>query len=70
MTVLRLASVIRALIGSKSPIVHKELPADDPKQRCPDISLAKKALGWSPRVGLEEGLAGTIAYFRKILLKK
>ena len=69
MTVLQLAHVILRLTGSKSKIIYKDLPIDDPKRRCPDISLAKKALGWTPRVDLEEGLSTTIGYFRKILLQ-
>lgn len=64
MTVLRLAQVILRLTGSKSRLVRRPLPQDDPKRRCPDIALAKKKLGWSPRVRLEDGLARTIAYFR------
>ena len=43
------------------------LPSDDPKQRCPDISIAKTKLGWEPKVSLEDGLAPTIAYFRTLL---
>jgi dTDP-glucose 4,6-dehydratase len=70
MTVLELAKVILSMTGSKSRLVYKDLPVDDPKQRCPDIARAKKDLGWSPRVGLKTGLAGTIDYFRKMLLKK
>jgi UDP-glucuronate decarboxylase len=52
-------------VGGKSKIVHKPLPADDPKQRRPDITLAKKILKWEPTVPLEEGLKRTIAYFRE-----
>ena len=66
MTVLKLARVILGLTGSKSRIVYKALPVDDPKRRCPDISLAEKKLGWAPRVGLDEGLKATIAYFQKL----
>ena len=69
MTVLELAKVILRMTGSKSRIIYKDLPIDDPKRRCPDIARAKKCLNWTPRVGLETGLAGTIAYFRKVLLK-
>ncbi|HEY4301585.1 MAG TPA: UDP-glucuronic acid decarboxylase family protein [Candidatus Didemnitutus sp.] len=65
-TMLELAEEILALTKSKSKIVHKPLPADDPKQRQPDISLAKKQLKWAPTVDLAEGLKKTIAYFRKI----
>ena len=70
MTVLELAHVILRLTRSKSDIVYKDLPVDDPKLRCPDITLAKKSLGWTPQVDLERGLSATIEYFRKILLKK
>ena len=66
MTVMQFAETIRRLTGTKSTIVHKPLPVDDPKQRRPDISLAKAKLGWEPKVGLEEGLAATIDYFRAL----
>jgi UDP-glucuronate decarboxylase len=66
MTVMQFAETIRRLTGSASPIVHEPLPVDDPKQRRPDITLARTQLGWEPRVGLEEGLASTIAYFRAL----
>jgi UDP-glucuronate decarboxylase len=65
--VLELAERILALTGSKSRIILKPLPSDDPVRRCPDISLAKSKLGWQPRVGLEEGLTRTIEYFREKL---
>jgi len=65
-TMLQLAEVILRLVGSTSKIVHKPLPSDDPRQRRPDITLAKKYLGgWEPKVALEAGLERTIAYFRK-----
>ncbi len=64
-TMLQLAELTLKLTGSKSKIVHRPLPGDDPKQRCPDITLAQKHLNnWAPTVALEEGLARTIAYFR------
>ncbi|MEO5961049.1 MAG: UDP-glucuronic acid decarboxylase family protein [Opitutaceae bacterium] len=63
-TMLQLAELTLKLTGGKSKIVHKPLPSDDPKQRQPDISLAKKILKWEPTVPLEEGLKRTIAYFR------
>ncbi len=63
-TMLELAQKVIRLTGSKSKLVHKPLPSDDPKQRQPDISLAKKVLGWEPKVSLDEGLAKTIAYFK------
>lgn len=64
MSVLLLAKKIQKLTGSKSKIVYRPLPQDDPKQRCPDISLAKKKLGWSPQMALDEGLIKTIEYFK------
>lgn len=64
-TMLELAEITLKLVGGKSKIVHKPLPSDDPKQRRPDITLAKKYLGgWEPTVPLEEGLRRTIAYFK------
>jgi len=62
-----LAKMIIRMTGSKSKIAFKPLPEDDPKQRKPDIGLAKKVLEWEPEVGLEEGLAGTIEYFRQLI---
>jgi UDP-glucuronate decarboxylase len=66
-SVLELAEKIIALTGSRSRIVHKSLPQDDPTQRKPDISLAKETLFWSPKVDLEEGLKKTITYFEKMV---
>lgn len=63
-TILELAKIIKETTASKSRIVYKTLPEDDPKIRCPDISLAKKILRWTPRVTLEAGLTPTIAYFK------
>jgi dTDP-glucose 4,6-dehydratase len=68
-TMLEFALEIIAATGSKSRIVHKPLPQDDPKQRRPDITKARALLGWEPRVPLREGLVDTIAYFRKRLGK-
>jgi len=68
-TILQLAEKIIGLAASKSKIVYKPLPVDDPKQRQPDIRLAKEKLGWSPKISLEEGLMRTIPYFKEILLK-
>lgn len=67
MTVNDFAEFILKLTKSKSKIVHKPLPVDDPKIRRPDITRAKKLLNWSPRVPLEEGLQKTIEYFKKKL---
>ncbi len=66
-TIGNLAETIVALTGSKSEIVYQPLPEDDPRQRQPDISLAKSTLGWEPIVPLEEGLRKTIAYFKNFL---
>ena len=63
-TMLRLAELTLKLVGGKSKIVHQSLPADDPKQRRPDITQARRALKWKPAIALEEGLKRTIAYFR------
>jgi dTDP-glucose 4,6-dehydratase len=65
-TVLELAKKITELTGGKSKISFKPLPVDDPKVRRPDITKAKKLLGWEPKVGIEEGLKKTIEYFKKI----
>ena len=66
-TMLELAQLVLKLTGSKSKLTHEPLPADDPKQRCPDITRAKAVLDWSPRVPLEEGLKKTIPYYRQAL---
>ena len=66
-TMLALAEAILKLSGSKSKLVFEPLPADDPKQRQPDIALAKAKLGWQPKVALDDGLKETIAYFRQLL---
>lgn len=66
-TMLELAEKIIRLVGSHSKLVYKPLPEDDPKQRQPDIALAREELGWTPAVSLEDGLKETIAYFRKLL---
>lgn len=66
-TILHLAESVIRLTGSKSGIVHKTLPSDDPARRRPDISRAEKLLGWKPAVPLEEGLKKTIEYFKQEL---
>lgn len=63
-TILEFAEKVKKLIPTKSTIAFQPLPQDDPKQRRPDISLAKRIMGWEPRVQLEEGLANTLAYFK------
>jgi UDP-glucuronate decarboxylase len=67
MSILELAKKIIQLTGSKSEIVFKELPEDDPIRRQPDISLAKEKLNWQPKVDLDEGLKKTIEYFKSII---
>jgi len=64
LTILEFAEVIQQLVGSNCEIECKPLPTDDPKQRQPDITLAKERLGWEPKVSLEEGLKPTVEYFR------
>ena len=66
-TVRELAEMVVELTGSRSPIVSRELPEDDPKVRQPDISRARALLGWEPRIDVREGLARTIEYFRELL---
>jgi UDP-glucuronate decarboxylase len=68
--IIDLAQKIIELTGSKSKLIFRPLPQDDPKKRCPDIRLAKKRLNWSPKTPLEEGLKKTIEYFEEILRKK
>jgi len=64
-TILEFAERIRRLLESGVPIVFKPLPQDDPKQRCPDISKAKRLLGWQPKVNLDEGLRLTLKFFQQ-----
>jgi nucleoside-diphosphate-sugar epimerase len=66
-TMLELATTIIEISGSSSRIEHRELPADDPKQRRPDITRARTMLGWEPEVGLEAGLKRTLEYFRTVV---
>jgi UDP-glucuronate decarboxylase len=66
-TMLELAETVLKLVGGKSRLKYMPLPLDDPKQRKPDIALAKSNLGWEPKVGLEDGLKETIAYFKELL---
>jgi dTDP-glucose 4,6-dehydratase len=67
MTILRIAETIIRMTGSRSRIVHRDLPVDDPKVRQPDITRARRLLGWEPVVTLEQGLGSTIEYFRQKL---
>jgi UDP-glucuronate decarboxylase len=64
---LELAEKVLHTVGGHSKLVFQPLPADDPKQRKPDIALARSQLGWEPRVQLDEGLKKTAAYFRNLL---
>jgi UDP-glucuronate decarboxylase len=66
-TIRQLAETVIALTGSSSKIAYRPLPEDDPRQRCPDISLAQKLLAWAPRVQLRDGLMKTIEYFERLL---
>jgi dTDP-glucose 4,6-dehydratase len=69
-TVRQLADLVLALTGSKSLVVERPLPIDDPQVRQPDITLARKSLGWEPKVALEDGLRRTIEYFRGIVARE
>jgi UDP-glucuronate decarboxylase len=66
-TMLELADRILQKVGGKPKLAFHPLPGDDPKQRCPDISLAMKEFGWQPKISLDEGLDSTIEYFRRLL---
>lgn len=66
-TILELAQKVISLTGSSSKIVYQPLPSDDPLMRKPDISLAKKELGWTPKISLDEGLGNTISFFKNIV---
>lgn len=66
-TILELAEVLMEIVGKKSDIQFMDLPVDDPKQRQPDITLAREALGWEPRIRLREGLTRTVDWFSKVI---
>ncbi|MDW2979961.1 MAG: UDP-glucuronic acid decarboxylase family protein [Rhodanobacter sp.] len=66
-TMLELAEKVLALVGGRSKLVYRPLPSDDPRQRQPDIGVARDQLGWQPTVALEDGLKETIGYFRRLL---
>jgi UDP-glucuronate decarboxylase len=66
-TMLELADKVKEITGNKNDIIFEPLPKDDPKQRRPDIALAKQVLHWAPKVSLDEGLVKTIDYFRNVL---
>ncbi len=67
LTIRELASYVIELTGSKSKLIEKPLPSDDPVRRCPNIDLAKKELSWEPKVNLKDGLSKTIVYFDTLL---
>jgi UDP-glucuronate decarboxylase len=67
-TIKELAQRVVSLTGSESKFIFKDLPKDDPKQRQPNITLAKSLLGWEPKIQLEEGLIKTIDYFRNKIM--
>ena len=69
-TILECARKVIATTGSASQIKFEALPQDDPKQRCPDISKAKRLLGWEPKVELESGLKLSLEYFRRAVAEK
>jgi UDP-glucuronate decarboxylase len=69
-TMRQLAELVLELTGSRSKIVHRPLPQDDPRQRQPDISEAERVLGWRPAVALKEGLTKTIPYFEELLSRE
>jgi UDP-glucuronate decarboxylase len=66
-TMLELAELVIEMTGARSKIVHMPLPSDDPKQRQPDIRLARERLGWEPHIQLREGLERTVGYFRGLM---
>ena len=66
-SMLELAELVLSLTGSKSKLVFQPLPSDDPRQRQPDITVAKEKLGWEPQVPLRDGLERTIAYFKTVV---
>ena len=69
-TIEQLARTVISMTGSRSELVYRDLPHDDPLQRCPDISLAQSSLGWAPTIDLKQGLGATIDYFRGQLLSE
>jgi len=64
-TILELAELVKTISGIKAPLVYRPLQTDDPRQRCPDISLASRLLGWTPRIAVQDGLRRTIEHFRQ-----
>ncbi|HPI75634.1 MAG TPA: GDP-mannose 4,6-dehydratase, partial [bacterium] len=70
MSMLEYARLIINITGSKSEIIYSDIPVDDPKKRMPDISVAKKVLGWQPRTSVEEGMKKTLPFFEETLRKQ
>jgi UDP-glucuronate decarboxylase len=70
LTMLEIAQAVKEITGSRSPLVHRPLPADDPRQRCPDITQAKARIGWEPKVSLQEGLRRTVDWFEEHLRER
>jgi UDP-glucuronate decarboxylase len=68
-SIIELAKLVIGQTGSRSRVVHKERPQDDPRQRRPDVSLAKDLISWTPNIPLKEGLSRTIEYFDDLLSK-
>jgi UDP-glucuronate decarboxylase len=66
-TMIELAEMVLKKVGGKSKLTFHPLPSDDPRQRKPDISLAKSHLGWEPKIPLEEGIERTVAYFKEVV---
>ena len=66
-TIKQLADLVIGMVNSGSKVVYHDLPVDDPRQRKPDITLAREVLGWEPTIQLREGLAKTISYFQNLL---
>ena len=66
-SILELAKLIIEITGSRSKVVHRPLPQDDPRQRCPDISEAQRLLNWRPKTSLKEGLSRAVSYFERLL---
>jgi dTDP-glucose 4,6-dehydratase len=69
LTILEFAERIRGLMGSNLDVIFKPLPEDDPRKRRPDISKAKRVLGWEPKVALEDGLRQTVEYFKRQMVR-